>query len=105
MGCNATTTATLFGLDGATGEIAWMRMIAGPVWGHISIANGVGFSPMGAGLEVFDADTGASIKSFQSKGGTVASTITISNGRVAFGEGMSWTPAVRGQWLTVLAIK
>ena len=82
-----------------------MRMLSGPVWGHIAIANGVGVTPMGAGIDVFDVDTGASIKSFKSKGGTVASTITISNGRVAFGEGMNWTPAVRGSWLTVLTIK
>lgn len=105
MACNATTTATLYGLDGATGEVGWMRMLTGPVWGRISVANGVGFSPSGKSLEVFDVDTGATIKNIPSKGGSLAGTITISNGRVAFGEGMNWSSAARGQWLTVLTVK
>lgn len=105
MACNATTTATLYGLDGATGDIGWMRTLTGLVWGRISVANGVGFSPSGTSLEVFDVDTGASIKNFPSKGGSLAGTITISNGRVAFGEGMNWSSAARGQWLTVLTVK
>jgi hypothetical protein len=56
-------------------------------------------------LEAFDVDTGAVIKSWQSSGGTIASTITISRGRVAFGEGLSWSSGVRGTKLTMLAIK
>ena len=55
-------------------------------------------------MEVFDLDSGAMIKSFPSKGGTVAGTITISNGRVAYGEGLSWSSGVRGSTLTVLSV-
>ena len=38
-------------------------------------------------------------------GGTVAGTVSIANGRVAYGEGMSWATAKPGSTLTVLAIK
>jgi outer membrane protein assembly factor BamB len=103
--CNTTSGATLYGLDGATGEVAWMRTLPGKVWGRMSAANGVGFVGAGSTLEVFDVDTGAMIKSFQSKGGTVAGTISIANGRVAFGEGLSWSSGVRGSTLTVLTVR
>jgi hypothetical protein len=58
----------------------------------------------GTTLEAFDVDTGAMIKSWTASG-TVASTITIAHGRVAFGEGLSWSSGVSGKKLTVLAIK
>jgi polyvinyl alcohol dehydrogenase (cytochrome) len=96
--------ATLYALDGATGDVAWMRAVPGQVWGRISVANGVGFVGAGTTLEAFDVDTGAVLKSVRSKGGTIASTITIANGRVAFGEGLSWSGGLRGSRLTVLAV-
>jgi polyvinyl alcohol dehydrogenase (cytochrome) len=96
--------ATLFALDGATGEIAWMRELPGQVWGRMAVANGVGFVGTGTALEAFDVDTGVLIKSYPSKGGTVAGTITVSNGRVAFGEGLSWSSGKRGTKMTVLAV-
>jgi outer membrane protein assembly factor BamB len=102
--CNEGGPATLYALDGATGDIAWMRPLQGLVWGRMSVANGVGFVGTGTTLEVFDVDTGAVIKSFPSKGGTLAGTITIRNGRVAYGEGLSWSTGVRGSTLTVLAV-
>jgi outer membrane protein assembly factor BamB len=105
VGCNQGGPATLFALDGATGNIAWMRALQGQVWGRTAVANGVGFVGTGTTLEVFDVDTGAIIKSFQSKAGTIASTITVAHGRVAFGEGLSWSSGVYGKTLTVLAIK
>jgi outer membrane protein assembly factor BamB len=104
VACNGLAGATLYALDGATGEMAWMRQLSGPVWGRTAVANGVGFVGAGSKLEVFDVDTGMSIKSFDSKGGTIAGTITVANGRVAFGEGLSWSSGVRGSTLTVLAI-
>jgi outer membrane protein assembly factor BamB len=82
-----------------------MRKLPGQVFGRTAIANGVGFVGTGSALEAFDVTTGALIKSFKSKAGTVASTITIANGRVAFGEGLSWSSGVRGSTLTVLGIK
>jgi glucose dehydrogenase len=102
--CNTATGATLFGLDGATGDMQWMRQLSGQVWGRTANANGVGFVGTGPNLEAFDVDTGALIKSFPGKGGSIASTITIANGRVAFGEGLSWSSGVRGTTLTVLAL-
>ncbi|MEY4514864.1 MAG: hypothetical protein RLZZ450_6986 [Pseudomonadota bacterium] len=103
--CNGGAGAELFALDGATGEIAWQRTLGGAVYGRISVANGVGFVGAGTKLEVFDTDTGKTIKSIAAKTGTLASTITIANGRVAFGEGMSWNSARPGSTLTVLEVK
>jgi polyvinyl alcohol dehydrogenase (cytochrome) len=105
--CNEAGPATLFSLDAGTGDILWMRALKGRVWGRMAFANGVGFVGTGEQVEAFDVDTGAVIKTFPSKGGTVASTITISRGRVAFGEGISWIPAGlrAGSTLTVLGLK
>jgi outer membrane protein assembly factor BamB len=104
LACNQGGPATLYALDGATGNISWMRSLAAQVWGRISVANGVGFVGTGANLEAFDVDTGALIKSFPSKGGTIAGTISIANGRVAFGEGLTWSSGRAGTKITVLAV-
>jgi outer membrane protein assembly factor BamB len=96
--------ATLFALDGATGDVKWMRDLEGQVWGRTAVANGVGFVGTGTKLEVFDVETGEVLKSFPSNGGTVAGTITVGNGRVAFGEGLTWSSGVAGTKLTVLAL-
>jgi polyvinyl alcohol dehydrogenase (cytochrome) len=104
--CNEMGPATLYALDAATGDMLWMRALKGRVWGRMAFANGVGVVGTGEAVEIFDVDTGAVIKTFQSKGGTVASTITISRGRIAFGEGFSWSSGNRaGSTLTVLGIK
>jgi outer membrane protein assembly factor BamB len=100
-----TAKATLFALDGATGDVKWMRELQGLVWGRTAVANGVGFVGTGTNLEVFDVETGELIKSFPSGGGTIASTITVAHGRVAFGEGLTWSSAVAGTKLTVLSLK
>ncbi|MGD8863499.1 MAG: PQQ-binding-like beta-propeller repeat protein [Myxococcales bacterium] len=102
--CNEERSATLYALDGASGDIAWMRTLPGLVWGRTAVANGVGAVGAGETLEIFDADTGEVITSFQSQGGTIASTITIANGRIAFGEGLSWQSGKRGSALTVLSL-
>ena len=104
MACNEGGPSTLYALDGATGNIAWMRRLTSQVWGRLSIANGVGFVGVGSSLEVFDVDTGTTIKNFPSKGGTVAGTISISNGRVAYGEGLTWSSGRAGRTLTVLKV-
>jgi polyvinyl alcohol dehydrogenase (cytochrome) len=104
--CNEGGPATLYALDAATGDMLWMRALTGRVWGRMAFANGVGVVGTGEAVEIFDVDTGAVIKTFQSKGGTVASTITISRGRIAFGEGFTWSTGNRsGSTLTVLGIK
>jgi polyvinyl alcohol dehydrogenase (cytochrome) len=104
--CNEMGPASLYALDAATGDMLWTRPLKGRVWGRMAFANGVGVVGTGEGVEIFDVDTGEVIKSFQSKGGTVASTITISRGRIAFGEGFSWSSGNRaGSTLTVLGIK
>jgi outer membrane protein assembly factor BamB len=104
IACNEGGPSTLYALDGATGNISWMRRLTSQVWGRLSIANGVGFVGVGSTLEVFDIDSGTTIKSFPSKGGTVAGTISISNGRVAFGEGLTWSGGRAGRTLTVLKV-
>jgi polyvinyl alcohol dehydrogenase (cytochrome) len=105
VACNEGGPATLYGLDGATGNISWMRKLDAQVWGRMSVANGVGFAGVGTTLEVFDVDSGAVLKTFPSKGGTVAGTISIANGRVAFGEGLTWSNGKRGNTLHVLTVK
>jgi len=103
FGCSENGGAKLFALDGATGDVVWMRVLSGEVWSRIASANGVGAVGVGRSLELFDVDTGALIKTFPTRG-TVASTITIANGRVAFGEGLSWATGSAGRTLTVLAL-
>lgn len=105
--CNEGGPATLVALDPATGDMQWMRALPGRVFGRMAFANGVGFVGTGEVVEAFDVETGTLIKSFPSKGGTVASTITISRGRVTFGDGIAWLPAglKAGSTLTVLGLK
>jgi outer membrane protein assembly factor BamB len=105
IACNEGGPATLYALDGGTGNVTWMRPLTGQVWGRMSVANGVGFVGTGTNLEAFDVDTGAVIKTIPSKGGTVAGTITIANGRVAFGEGFTWGGGKTGSKLTVLTVQ
>ncbi|HET8932824.1 MAG TPA: PQQ-binding-like beta-propeller repeat protein [Polyangiales bacterium] len=105
--CNEAGPATLVSLDPATGDMQWSRSLPGRVFGRMAFANGVGFVGTGEAVEAFDVDTGTMIKSFPSKAGTVASTITISRGRVTFGDGIAWLPAglKAGSTLTVLGLK
>ncbi|HKP62726.1 MAG TPA: PQQ-binding-like beta-propeller repeat protein [Polyangiales bacterium] len=103
--CNGAGNSKLFALDGATGEIGWMTPLPGEVYGRMSVANKVGFVGSGKNLVVFDTDTGMILKVVPSKGGTVAGTISIANGRVAFGEGLTWATGVGGRTLTVLKVQ
>lgn len=105
VACNKEGPATLFALDGGTGNVTWMRDLPASVWGRMSVANGVGFVGTGTNLEVFDTTDGKVIKTVPSKGGTVAGTITIANGRVAFGEGFTWAGGKTGRSMTVLTVK
>lgn len=102
--CNNAGKSTLFGIDGASGDVAWMTPLDGEVYGRISAANGVGFVGAGRALVVFDSDTGKILKTVPSKGGTVAGTITIANGHVAYGEGLTWANGVAGRTLTMLKV-
>jgi hypothetical protein len=101
--CSKDGSADLFGIDGANGEIVWMRTVSSNAWGRISAANGIGAVGVGTNLEVFDTDTGAQIKAYPSMGGTVAGTISIAHGRIAFGEGFTWVDGTAGRFLTVLS--
>jgi polyvinyl alcohol dehydrogenase (cytochrome) len=103
--CNTAGKSTLFGLDGATGDIKYMTPLPGEAYGRMSVANHVGFVGSGANLVVFDTDTGMILKTVPSNGGTVAGTPTIANGRVAFGEGLTWATGVGGRMLTVLKVQ
>lgn len=96
--------ATLFALDGATGDIVWQKNLPGQVWGRLAVANGVGFVGTGTNLMVFDVDTGDMLAMFPTKGGTLASGITVSRGRVAFGEGLSWSGGAFGSTVHLLAL-
>ncbi len=97
--------ASMFGFDGATGDMVWTTKLPGSVWGRMSVANGVGFAGAGTNLVVFDTDTGTIIKTIPSMGGTVAGTPAIANGRVGFGEGLSWASGVAGRTLTIMKVQ
>jgi polyvinyl alcohol dehydrogenase (cytochrome) len=97
--------ATLYALDGATGDIVWEARLPGQVWGRLAVANGIGFVGTGSNLLVFDVDTGETITMFPTQGGTLASGITVSRGRVAFGEGLSWSGGAYGSTLHVLSVQ
>jgi outer membrane protein assembly factor BamB len=103
--CDGNGASVLYALDGATGDIGWMTTLPGLVYGRISVANHVGFVGAGTNLVVFDADGGSILKMVPSKGGTVAGTVSIANGRVAYGEGLSWATGQAGSTLTVLQVK
>lgn len=105
--CNEAGPATLVSLDPATGDVQWMRPLKGRVFGRMAFANGVGFVGNGEQLEAYDVDTGMTIKEWPSPAGTIASTITISRGRVTFGDGIAWLPPglKAGSTLTVLGLK
>lgn len=100
--CNTGAASTLYALDGATGDMVWEANLPGLVYGRISSANGVGFVGAGRQMVIFDSDSGDIIKMIPSEGGTVTGTVTIVDGRVAYGEGMSWSGAAPGSTLTVL---
>ena len=104
--CNALAGATLFGLDGATGAVLWQTPMPGKVWGRISSANGVGFVGAGNQMVIFDTDSGEIFKMIPAEGGraSVTGTVTIVDGRVAYGEGMTWSSAAAGSTLTVLEL-
>jgi polyvinyl alcohol dehydrogenase (cytochrome) len=101
---NQNGPATLFALDGATGDVVWQRALPGQVWGRLAVANGVGFVGTGANLAVFDLESGEIIAMYPTKGGTLASGITVSRGRVAFGEGLSWSGGSYGSTLHVMSV-
>lgn len=104
MACNGDPGATLYALDGATGDVVWMRELPSHVWGRMSVANGVGFAGVGETLDVFDVDTGEQLGVYPGSGGTLAGSITVANGRVAFGEGLRWSNGQNGTTLTVLTV-
>ena len=94
-------TAVLVALDPATGNIVWEKQLPGPVMAPITVANGVGFVPADRHVIAFDTDTGQTLFK-HTAASTVASAPTISNGRVAFGSGISWSVGTAGTILTVL---
>jgi polyvinyl alcohol dehydrogenase (cytochrome) len=85
------TTATLFALDPATGDILWERQLPAAVWAPITVANGVGFVAADQVLEGFDVTSGAKLFAYKAVG-TIASAPAIVDGRVFFGSGMTFTP-------------
>jgi len=84
-----TVAAVLFALDPLTLDTLWSREVTGPIYGPITVANGVGFFGKNSTLQAFDTETGAVLKEFPTEG-TIASAPAISNGYVVFGSGMNW---------------
>lgn len=93
--CNKLTGATLFGLDPSTLDIVWQRDVTGPVFGPISVANGVGFVGDNMTLQAFNTETGDVLKKFETEA-TIASAPAVSNGYVVFGSGMAWIQSTGG---------
>ncbi len=82
-------TSLLAALIPDTLEVAWERQLGANVWSPITLANGVGYLGMSTRLEAFDLETGARLFQYQ-VGGTIGSGVTVSNGRIFFGSGMTW---------------
>jgi polyvinyl alcohol dehydrogenase (cytochrome) len=91
----AGNTAVLYALDPLSLDIHWARQIRGPVYGPITVANGVGFFGKNTNLQAFDTETGQVLNEAPTEG-TIASAPAISNGYVVFGSGMSWLQATQG---------
>ena len=90
-GTGRQNAATLYALDGATGDQVWSRKLEGAdVLGRITVANGVGFVGYGSEVMVFDTDTGDVITTISTEGPTAAGVASIANGIVAFGTGASY---------------
>jgi glucose dehydrogenase len=81
--------SVLFGLEPDTLNIIYERQLSGWAWNPITIANGVGFVGLQTKLEAFDVATGKVLFTYP-VAGTIGSGITISNGRIFFGSGMSY---------------
>jgi polyvinyl alcohol dehydrogenase (cytochrome) len=96
VACNALAgPSTLFALDPLTLDIKWERPLNGPVYGPISVANGVGFVGDNNVLHVFDTATGDMLMEFQTEG-TISTAPAISDGYVVFGSGMPWIQSING---------
>lgn len=83
------TTAVLYGLVPDTLDVVYERQLAAWVWSPVTIANGVGYLGEETHLEAFDAATGDMLFQYQVPG-TIASGVTISNGRLFFGSGLNY---------------
>jgi outer membrane protein assembly factor BamB len=87
--------AVLYALDPETLDTVWARQVAGPVFGPISVANGVGLFGKSMTLQAFNTETGEVLKEFATEA-TIATAPAVSNGYVVFGSGMSWIGATNG---------
>jgi polyvinyl alcohol dehydrogenase (cytochrome) len=96
-------TSVLFALDPLTCDIVWERQLPGPVMAPITVAGGVGFVGADRHLEAFDTETGERLFDYEASA-TIGSAATISDGRVAFGVGLSWTLGTSGTSLVVLSL-
>jgi outer membrane protein assembly factor BamB len=92
---SAAEAAVLFALQPETLDIVWSRQVKGPVFGPISVANGVGLFGKNMTLQAFNTETGEVLKEFATDG-SIASAPAVSNGYVVFGSGMSWQGATSG---------
>jgi polyvinyl alcohol dehydrogenase (cytochrome) len=99
----ASVPSVLFALDGATGDIVWERQLPGEVMGPVTSANGVGFVGADKQLLAFNVDTGEVLFRHRTTA-TIASAPTVANGRVAFGNGLTWVFGHPGSLLTILGL-
>lgn len=86
---DSSTTSVLYGLVPDTLDIAYERQLGAWVWSPVTIANGVGYLGEETRLEAFDAATGDMLFQYQVLG-TIASGVTVSDGRVFFGSGLNY---------------
>lgn len=100
---DSNSTAVLYGLVPDTLDIVYERQLGAWVWSPITIANGVGYLGEETRMEAFDAATGEALYTFQVPG-TIASGVTVSNGRVFFGSGLTYIFGHRDGTLQSLAL-
>jgi outer membrane protein assembly factor BamB len=98
------STAVLYALDPLTLDTVWARQVAGPVYGRITVANGVGFFGKNTTLQAFDTETGAVLAEFATEG-TIATAPAISDGHVVFGSGLDYIAATAGTKYYALVVR
>jgi polyvinyl alcohol dehydrogenase (cytochrome) len=86
-------------------EIVWKKPNKSLLWAPISSANGVCFVPDNTTMRVLNCMTGAELAAFDVPG-TIGSAAAISDGRVFFGAGFTFSlgPVMRGRSLIALGL-
>lgn len=96
--------SVLYALDPLTLDTVWARQVAGNVYGHITVANGVGFFGKDMRLQAFDTETGETLAEVPTDG-SIATAPAISDGHVVFGSGLDYIGGTKGTKYYAIAVQ